>query len=31
MPAGAIAGAEVADRFGAEWDAYCHRVKIPWL
>ena len=23
--------AELADRFGAEWDAYCHRVKIPWL
>ena len=23
--------AELADRFGAEWDAHCHRVKIPWL
>jgi protein-S-isoprenylcysteine O-methyltransferase Ste14 len=23
--------AELADRFGPEWDAYCHRVKVPWL
>jgi protein-S-isoprenylcysteine O-methyltransferase Ste14 len=23
--------ADLADRFGAEWDGYCHRVKIPWL
>lgn len=23
--------AELAGRFGAEWDAYCHRVKVPWL
>jgi protein-S-isoprenylcysteine O-methyltransferase Ste14 len=22
---------ELADRFGAEWDAHCHRVKVPWL
>jgi protein-S-isoprenylcysteine O-methyltransferase Ste14 len=22
---------ELAGRFGAEWDAYCHRVKVPWL
>jgi protein-S-isoprenylcysteine O-methyltransferase Ste14 len=22
---------ELANRFGAEWAAYCHRVKIPWL
>jgi protein-S-isoprenylcysteine O-methyltransferase Ste14 len=23
--------AELADRFGPEWDAYCRRVKVPWL
>lgn len=23
--------AELAERFGGEWDAYCHRVKVPWL
>jgi protein-S-isoprenylcysteine O-methyltransferase Ste14 len=23
--------ADLAGRFGAEWDAYCHRVKVPWL
>ena len=23
--------ADLADRFGPEWDAYCRRVKIPWL
>lgn len=23
--------ADLADRFGPEWDAYCHRVKVPWL
>lgn len=23
--------AELADRFGADWDAYCRRVKVPWL
>jgi protein-S-isoprenylcysteine O-methyltransferase Ste14 len=23
--------ADLADRFGREWDAYCRRVKVPWL
>jgi len=23
--------ADLADRFGPEWDAYCRRVKVPWL
>ena len=23
--------ADLTDRFGPEWDAYCHRVKVPWL
>jgi protein-S-isoprenylcysteine O-methyltransferase Ste14 len=23
--------AELADRFGPGWDAYCRRVKVPWL
>ena len=23
--------ADLADRFGPRWDAYCRRVKIPWL
>jgi protein-S-isoprenylcysteine O-methyltransferase Ste14 len=23
--------AELADRFGPDWDAYCRRVKVPWL
>jgi protein-S-isoprenylcysteine O-methyltransferase Ste14 len=23
--------ADLADRFGTEWDAYRHHVKIPWL
>ena len=23
--------AELVDRFGPEWDAYCRRVKVPWL
>ena len=23
--------ADLADRFGPDWDAYCHRVKVPWL
>jgi protein-S-isoprenylcysteine O-methyltransferase Ste14 len=23
--------ADLAGRFGPEWDAYCHRVKVPWL
>jgi protein-S-isoprenylcysteine O-methyltransferase Ste14 len=23
--------ADLARRFGPEWDAYCRRVKVPWL
>ncbi len=23
--------ADLADRFGHDWDAYGHRVKVPWL
>ena len=23
--------ADLAGRFGPEWDAYCRRVKVPWL
>ena len=23
--------ADLAGRFGPQWDAYCHRVKVPWL
>jgi len=23
--------ADLADRFGPEWDAYCRRVTVPWL
>lgn len=23
--------ADLASRFGPEWAAYCHRVKVPWL
>jgi protein-S-isoprenylcysteine O-methyltransferase Ste14 len=23
--------ADLAGRFGPEWEAYCRRVKIPWL
>jgi len=23
--------ADLADRFGPRWDAYCRRVKVPWL
>jgi protein-S-isoprenylcysteine O-methyltransferase Ste14 len=22
---------DLADRFGPQWDAYCGRVKVPWL
>jgi protein-S-isoprenylcysteine O-methyltransferase Ste14 len=23
--------ADLADQFGRDWEAYCHRVKVPWL
>ena len=23
--------ADLAGRFGPQWDAYCRRVKVPWL